>query len=109
MDNITDPNITLLTTVITELAKSGPLALILFILLREQMNKFDKFLVVLNALHDAFAKQTTALELLSHQCQTSQAEFRRQQDLEQLKKSLEAQRAELGLGGGSGDDGIAIL
>jgi len=107
MDPMVDPVVNGLSSVFTEIAKSGPIALILFILLREQMNKFDKFLTVLDALQEAFSKHTLVIELLTHQCHSVQEDIKRQQDMEVLKASLLKQDTNGATGGGGDDDGIA--
>jgi hypothetical protein len=96
-------DLNVIVEILREVAKSGPLALILFVLLREQMSKFDKFLNVLSSMEKALAGNTTAVENLSRQCAGTQAEIKQRETIENLRRELAKSRSESG-GGGMGDE-----
>lgn len=99
----TEPTSTAISAIVQELVRSGPLAAILFLLLRDQMNKFDKFLTVIDALREALTKQTTTIELLTSQCRMVQTEAETEKKLAELRRTLLAEGR--GSKGGQGDGG----
>jgi len=89
-----DPTATVITSLVMELVKVGPLAAILFVLLRDQMNKFDKFLAVIDSLREAIAKNSSTIELLTNQCRAVQAGADKEKSLAELRRTLAEEKRE---------------
>lgn len=95
-----DPAVSVFILIVENLLKGGPMAAVLFFLLREQMSRYDKFLEMIELLRQTIEKLTISNTELKAICHTMQEDTKRRADLDILREQLRRE----GSGKGGGED-----